>query len=198
MISSYPATRYSLNICAWFLLGVSAFLLLLIILLGDVGGQRTLRPYWRNYFEQTDALVWVVDSSDRMRIEDCKHELHSLLMEDVRQSVYFMFNFYGLRPFPAISRGVFACVCQQRGFAWFYDWRRNSRCMGILSSPTAVNLKSNITPFPSQALNLPSITTHHWKIWPCSAITGRNLVHGLEWVVNDIAGRLYYSSNIDE
>jgi hypothetical protein len=66
------------------------------MLLGDVGGQRTLRPYWRNYFEQTDALVWVVDSSDRMRIEDCKHELHSLLTEDVRENVYSMFNFYGL------------------------------------------------------------------------------------------------------
>ena len=50
---------------------------------GDVGGQRTLRPYWRNYFEQTDALVWVVDSSDRMRMQDCKEELHSLLTEDV-------------------------------------------------------------------------------------------------------------------
>jgi len=48
----------------------------------DVGGQRTLRPYWRNYFEQTDALVWVVDSADRMRMQDCKEELHSLLLED--------------------------------------------------------------------------------------------------------------------
>jgi ADP-ribosylation factor-like protein 2 len=51
---------------------------------GDVGGQRTLRPYWRNYFEQTDAIVWVVDSGDRMRIQDCKEELHNLLLEDVR------------------------------------------------------------------------------------------------------------------
>lgn len=48
----------------------------------DVGGQRTLRPYWRNYFEQTDAIVWVVDSSDRLRLEDCRLELHSLLLED--------------------------------------------------------------------------------------------------------------------
>ena len=37
----------------------------------DVGGQKTLRPYWRNYFEQTDALVWVVDSTDRRRLADC-------------------------------------------------------------------------------------------------------------------------------
>jgi len=48
----------------------------------DVGGQRTLRPYWRNYYERTDAIVWVVDSSDRLRIQDCKQELHSLLVEE--------------------------------------------------------------------------------------------------------------------
>lgn len=23
----------------------------------DIGGQKTIRPYWRNYYEQTDALV---------------------------------------------------------------------------------------------------------------------------------------------
>ena len=31
----------------------------------DVGGQQTIRSYWRNYFEQTDALIWVVDSSGK-------------------------------------------------------------------------------------------------------------------------------------
>ncbi|KAH8106357.1 GTP-binding protein [Cristinia sonorae] len=48
----------------------------------DIGGQQTLRPYWRNYFEQTDAIIWVVDASDRLRIEDCKAELQQLLSED--------------------------------------------------------------------------------------------------------------------
>jgi len=37
----------------------------------DVGGQKTLRSYWRNYFEQTDGLVWVVDSADSRRLQDC-------------------------------------------------------------------------------------------------------------------------------
>ncbi|KAG9055361.1 hypothetical protein FS842_002426 [Serendipita sp. 407] len=45
-----------------------------------------------------------------------------------------------------------------------------------------------------EALDLPSIKTHHWKIISCSAITGENLVTGLDWVVNDVAGRLYYST----
>ena len=50
----------------------------------DVGGQKSLRPFWRNYFEQTDGLVWVVDSADRSRLSDCSNELHSLLQEEVR------------------------------------------------------------------------------------------------------------------
>lgn len=51
---------------------------------GDVGGQKTLRSYWRNYFEKTDALIWVVDATDRLRIGDCRDELHGLLLEEVR------------------------------------------------------------------------------------------------------------------
>ncbi|MCJ1437453.1 hypothetical protein MMC27_006840 [Xylographa pallens] len=48
----------------------------------DVGGQKTLRSYWRNYFEKTDALIWVVDATDRIRINDCKDELAGLLLEE--------------------------------------------------------------------------------------------------------------------
>jgi ADP-ribosylation factor-like protein 2 len=50
---------------------------------GDVGGQKTLRSYWRNYFEKTDALIWVVDATDRLRVDDCREELHGLLQEEV-------------------------------------------------------------------------------------------------------------------
>ena len=46
-------------------------------------GQKSLRSYWRNYFETTDGLIWVVDSADKRRLEDCKKELHQLLQEEV-------------------------------------------------------------------------------------------------------------------
>lgn len=46
----------------------------------DVGGQTTIRSYWRNYFEKTDGLIWVVDSGDKMRLLECKKELHALLL----------------------------------------------------------------------------------------------------------------------
>lgn len=48
----------------------------------DVGGQKTLRTYWRNYFESTDGIIWVVDSCDKSRLGDCKRELHALLQEE--------------------------------------------------------------------------------------------------------------------
>lgn len=48
----------------------------------DVGGQKSLRSYWRNYFECTDGLVWVVDSADKMRLDACKQELEVLLSEE--------------------------------------------------------------------------------------------------------------------
>ncbi|OJD30117.1 adp-ribosylation factor family protein [Diplodia corticola] len=48
----------------------------------DVGGQKTLRTYWKNYFEKTDTLIWVVDSTDRERTDDCRRELKGLLLEE--------------------------------------------------------------------------------------------------------------------
>lgn len=54
---------------------------------GDVGGQKTLRSYWRNYFEKTDALIWIVDATDRIRIDDCREELQGLLLEEVTYQI---------------------------------------------------------------------------------------------------------------
>ncbi len=34
----------------------------------DVGGQEKLRPLWRFYFQNTDALIFVVDSQDKDRV----------------------------------------------------------------------------------------------------------------------------------
>ncbi|KAL0259365.1 hypothetical protein SLS55_005101 [Diplodia seriata] len=52
--------------------------------IGDVGGQKTLRTYWKNYFEKTDTLIWVVDATDRERTDDCRRELDGLLLEEAR------------------------------------------------------------------------------------------------------------------
>jgi ADP-ribosylation factor-like protein 2 len=50
----------------------------------DVGGQKSIRSYWRNYFEQTDGIIWVIDSVDRFRLEECKNQLRDILKQEVR------------------------------------------------------------------------------------------------------------------
>ncbi|KXJ09747.1 ADP-ribosylation factor-like protein 3 [Exaiptasia diaphana] len=48
----------------------------------DIGGQRRIRPYWRNYFDDIDVLIYVVDSSDHKRMEETGLELAELLEEE--------------------------------------------------------------------------------------------------------------------
>ncbi|XP_020899499.1 ADP-ribosylation factor-like protein 1 [Exaiptasia diaphana] len=48
----------------------------------DLGGQTSIRPYWRCYYSNTDAIIYVVDSVDRERIGISKQELVSMLEED--------------------------------------------------------------------------------------------------------------------
>ena len=47
----------------------------------DIGGQSTIRPYWRNYFDHTDALIYVVDSADGKRFVEARDELNNLISE---------------------------------------------------------------------------------------------------------------------
>ncbi|XP_016096296.1 ADP-ribosylation factor 4-like isoform X2 [Sinocyclocheilus grahami] len=48
----------------------------------DVGGQDVIRRLWRHYYHNTKGLIFVVDSSDRDRIETAAEELNAMLAED--------------------------------------------------------------------------------------------------------------------
>ncbi|XP_031481562.1 ADP-ribosylation factor 1-like [Nymphaea colorata] len=48
----------------------------------DVGGQDKIRPLWRHYFQNTQGLIFVVDSNDRERILEAREELHRMLSEE--------------------------------------------------------------------------------------------------------------------
>ncbi|KAI9137590.1 ADP-ribosylation factor family-domain-containing protein [Paraphysoderma sedebokerense] len=47
----------------------------------DIGGQKAIRSYWQNYFESTDVMIFVVDSTDKQRLEETGYELQHLLEE---------------------------------------------------------------------------------------------------------------------
>ncbi|XP_065832868.1 ADP-ribosylation factor-like protein 2 [Oscarella lobularis] len=116
----------------------------------DVGGQKSLRSYWRNYFESTDGIVWVVDSADKRRLDDCKRELHGLLKEE-RLLGATLLVFANKQDLPGALTGDEICA----------------------------------------ALDLNSIRAHHWNIERCSAVTGENLLTGIDWIIDDIASRIF-------
>lgn len=119
----------------------------------DIGGQKSIRAYWRNYFEQTDGLIWVVDSADRIRLEQCRDALLDLLQQD------------------GASLLIFA---------------NKQDIEGALSSEeiaTVLELDSN-----------ERYKNRHWSIQSCSAVTGEGLVAGMDWIVDDIASRIFMLS----
>eukprot|EP01135_Chromosphaera_perkinsii_P003079 Nk52_evm26s234 gene=Nk52_evmTU26s234 len=116
----------------------------------DVGGQKSLRSYWKNYFESTDGIIWVVDSADRRRLQDCKNELNKLLQEE---------RLFG---------------------ATLLVLANKNDLPGALKAEEI-----------REALELDAIASHHCNILWCSAVTGDNLVKGIDWIVGDISARIF-------
>ncbi|KAF7775938.1 hypothetical protein Agabi119p4_4331 [Agaricus bisporus var. burnettii] len=58
----------------------------------DVGGQDKIRPLWRHYFQNTQGLIFVVDSNDRERVSEAREELQRMLNEDeLRDAVLLVY-----------------------------------------------------------------------------------------------------------
>lgn len=63
----------------------------------DIGGQDKIRALWRYYYENTDAIIFVVDSNDCERIApnegneaSAREELHKLLTEDQLREAHLL------------------------------------------------------------------------------------------------------------
>jgi ADP-ribosylation factor-like protein 1 len=62
------------------------------IYFSSVGGQTNIRPYWRCYYANTDAIIYVVDACDRDRIGIAKKELIAMLEEEeLRNTILCVF-----------------------------------------------------------------------------------------------------------
>ena len=59
----------------------------------DVGGQTKIRPLWQHYFENTQGIIYVVDSNDPVRIKEAREELEAVLQDDrLRDSAVLVFT----------------------------------------------------------------------------------------------------------
>ena len=132
----------------------------------DVGGQDKIRPLWRHYFQNTQGLIFVVDSNDRDRAAEARDELHRMLNEDeLRDAVLLVFAnkqvfVMAKKIIPSIGYLLF----------WFQDL------------PNAMNA-ADIT----DKLGLHSLRQRNWYIQATCATSGEGLYEGLDWLSNQLA-----------
>lgn len=118
----------------------------------DVGGQQTIRSYWKNYFEETDGVIWVIDSADKHRLLLCKKELHNLLKEERLAGATLLI------------------------FANKQDLKGSLSKEDIMKCLDLEKLQNN---------------NRHCHVVGCSAVTGDGLKTGVDWLVTDIASRMF-------
>ena len=56
----------------------------------DLGGHLAARRLWRNYFGTIDAVVFLVDTTDHIRLPEVRQELRQLLEDEHLQAVPFL------------------------------------------------------------------------------------------------------------
>ncbi|NXQ20156.1 ARL14 protein, partial [Peucedramus taeniatus] len=53
----------------------------------DVGGQKKMRELWSNFLEDAGGLLYVVDSSDKRRLEESRREFELILKNESMKNV---------------------------------------------------------------------------------------------------------------
>ncbi|THW28364.1 ARF/SAR superfamily [Aureobasidium pullulans] len=112
----------------------------------DLGGQTSIRPYWRCYYANTAAVIFVIDSTDVDRLSTAADELSAMLNEEELRDAALL---------------VFANKQDQPG----------AKGAGDIS----------------EALRLGELKDRNWTIVACSAIDGRGVSEGMDWMVTPLS-----------
>lgn len=148
----------------------------------DLGGQSTIRPYWRCYYPNTDAIIFVVDSADTERLEIARAELHAMLeVCTVCTRAYARPNAWQacicLRAALALPRHRTTLPLQEADLekSILLVFANKQDMKGALKAPAI-----------SEALGLASIKERQWSIQETSAANGTGLHEGFDWLVTAI------------
>ncbi|KAH0865702.1 hypothetical protein HID58_082913 [Brassica napus] len=119
-------------------------------------GQTSIRPYWRCYFPNTQAVIYVVDSSDTDRIRVAKEEFHAIL------------EVYCSRIPPFYSE-------EELKGAVVLIFANKQDLPGALDDAAV-----------TEALELHKIKSRQWAIFKTCAVKGEGLFEGLDWLSNTL------------
>ncbi len=157
------------------------------------GGQDKIRPLWRHYFQNTQGLIFVVDSNDRDRAAEARDELHRMLNEDeLRDAVLLVFankQVCRLFGFHAWKR---ACALTH---AFLANYRTRIRDLTSNSVLLFTHAKYFVQDLPNamnaaditDKLGLHSLRQRNWYIQATCATSGEGLYEGLDWMSTQLA-----------
>ncbi|CAK9818152.1 E3 ubiquitin-protein ligase TRIM23 [Anthophora plagiata] len=64
----------------------------LVFTLWDVGGEQKFRPLWKHYYHNTQAVIFVVDASNRSRFEEAQNELSKIVNDrELKDALFFIY-----------------------------------------------------------------------------------------------------------
>ncbi|CAC5365003.1 ARL3 [Mytilus coruscus] len=124
----------------------------------DIGGQRRIRPYWKNYFENTDLLIYVIDSADQKRFEET--------------SLIYVIDSADQKRFEETSLELTELLEEDK----------------LMGAPLLVfaNKQDLLSAAPAdevaKGLGLDAIRDRKWQIQACSALTNEGVKEGLDWI----------------
>lgn len=143
--------------------------------LWDIGGQSSIRAYWRNYFEQTDGIVWVIDSSDVSRLGMVRGELDKVLQQE------------------RLAGASLLIWANKQDLAGSLSMTEIAKALQLRVHPDQIDHDSStVEDMPKNEIG--NDLDRHWSIQACSAMTGEGLLEGMEWLISDIGERIFMLS----
>lgn len=129
----------------------------------DLGGQTSIRPYWRCYYPNTDAIIFVVDSADTERLNIAKQELSAMLEVTCTTCVYVCWR-HGKR--------LVTNVCEHMSLEQEEELRDTILVVFANKQDQPRALKADQV---SEGLGLTEIRSRQWSIHETSALQGKGL-----------------------
>lgn len=120
-------------------------------------------------------MIWVIDSADKRRLEDCKEELEKLLLEEKLAGASLL---------------IFANKQDVKG-ALSLDQIKEALGLNIneIIQEKEQELQESSTNQPEKFGMIGK--SRHFHVQSCSAVTGEGLLEGIKWIVDDISSRIF-------
>ena len=126
-----------------------------------------IRALWKYYYQGSDAVVFVVDSSDATRLTEAADELRKLLCEDELRDAKLLV-LANKQDMPGAMSGETRLSVLSSSL--------HSHCVCIVATIT-------------QQLGLMETRNRKWFVQACSAVSGDGLHEGFDWLANAITQR---------